>query len=446
MDKWERGEYKNPYLLVFNKKEEIKFMAASKKADLLLFKAVAIISIILTLLFIIIDYQRIESNYSLVFTLRSIVVFVFALSYFFLTYRSISPPGLQMIIISLILFLTFTYYLLDAIAPMPYFFLPNTIVTIGFFGITISGLRFRNGMLIELFLFISFILYSSLISGNEHHQSQIPNIFTNMSLGVLTGYTLERVRRTAFLRNEKILSQNNVIRTKNNSLKNLISTKNKLISILSHDLRSPINSLKSLLEMMSSGDVTREEFEIYVKQITSRIELTENLIENLLLWAKAQVSGAYIKPFPFSLLELTSKNLELFKENANRKGIQLTISNEKDVVVYAHQESINMVIRNLLSNSLKFTPEGGRVVIDFKENGKYVEFHITDSGVGIPKSNLNKIFEYENFTTLGTNNEKGSGIGLAICRDFIVKNKGKIWVESVPDEGTTFKFKIPLFN
>jgi signal transduction histidine kinase len=446
MDKWERGEYKNQYLLIFHNKEEQKFQLSAKKADLSLFKTIAILSTAISFIYIFIDYFRVRENYIYVVTFRGFAVVMFFATFLFLSNKNVSPKNLQKIIIGNLALLILSFYALDMKSPMPEFFLSNALVTIAFFGITISGLRFRIGLLYELFLFSSFIVYANYISKNEFLSSQILNLFTNIILGIMTGYTLERLRRTSYFKNEKILSQNIVIRSKNEKLKALIHSKNKLISILSHDLKSPINSLKSLLDLSKTGDVTQQEFDIFVSQISERMELTQNLIDNILLWAKSQVSGAYLNPYPFSLKELTMNNIALYKEFATKKNIELSISNGTDIIVNAHQESINMVIRNLISNSIKFTPEQGAIKIEIKENGNYAEFHIKDSGVGISEENIPKLFEYENYTTLGTNQEKGSGLGLAICKDFILKNKGKIWVESQPNIGTTFKFKIPLLR
>ncbi|GEM_PF-2627275 len=445
MDKWEKEKYKNRILLSFDHKEELRFMSSAKKGDALLYRAVTIITIVFTIVFIFIDYFRIDEGFLNVFFQRSSIAIAFTIAYLYVTYGKYSPFTLQKIIVLTISFLAFCCFALDYTTSMPDFFLSNTTVTIGFFGITISGLRFKNGLVLEVVLFCAFLYYTYFLSPNSFHQSQIPNIFTNLSLGILIGYTLERVRRTAFQRSEKILSQNSVIRSKNNNLNDLINSKNKLISVLSHDLRSPINSLKSLIDMSASGDISREEFETYVKQISSRLELTENLIENLLLWAKSQVSEVNITPYPFLLQEVIKNNIAFFMENATKKGINIELlSSDKDLIVNAHQDSINMVVRNLLSNAIKFTSEGGKVTIRLNENGKFVEFQISDTGVGIPQQNLNKIFEYDNFTTLGTKNEKGTGLGLAICKDFIEKNNGKLMVESKPDEGSTFSFKLPL--
>ena len=446
MDKWERGEYKNPYLLRFNKKEETNFLLASRNADITLYKAITVITIILSILFIVFDLDRVQDKFIVVLILRGSVVLLFSVTYFIIVNRNLAPSLLQKIIIISITYTCLSFFLLDYLAPMPQFFLPNALTTIGFFGITISGLRFRNGLVVELFLVVFYLIYSQYFSDSDHLTLQIPNLLTNISLAIICGYTLERVRRTSYLRNEKILIQNSVIKIKNIKLKKLISAKNKLISILSHDLRSPISSLKSLLEMRVNGDVSMDEFDEYLKQIANRIELTENLIENILLWAKSQVSGDYLHAFPFSLKEVTKKNIELFKENANKKSIRLLFNEEDDIIVSAHEESINMVIRNLISNALKFTPAGGEIAINFTKNEKYAEFHITDTGVGIATKNISKIFSYENFTTLGTEKEKGTGLGLAICQDFIVKNKGKLWVENNEQKGTRFKFKLPLLN
>jgi len=245
----------------------------------------------------------------------------------------------------------------------------------------------------------------------------------------------EELQQTLFQLNE------NQIR-----LKEANATKDKMFSIIGHDLRNPIGSFKSMTEMLAAdyqqfdNDTLVEIF----KELSISANQTYNLLENLLFWAKSEKGEMNFKPEKINLNLIVEENVSLLLASAKNKNIHLQSLLDVKVEAFADKNMITTVIRNLVSNSLKFTPIGGRVSIAAKTIDNFVEVTIIDTGVGISEENMKKMFvKNEHFTTYGTNQEKGSGLGLTLCKEFIDRNNGKIWVESEFGKGSSFKFTLP---
>ena len=216
--------------------------------------------------------------------------------------------------------------------------------------------------------------------------------------------------------------------------------------IIGHDLRGPIGNLKSLIEiLLEDEDIIKdkslvETFNIFMKSVHS----VSDLLENLLLWAKSQRNEVVFSPENISLSTVVNRSLQLFRTIAEHKEIRLSIVMENNYDVFADKNMIMTVFRNVISNAIKFTPRGGVIDIKVTKEDENYKISIKDSGVGFDQETGNKIFDTRNFyTTTGTNNEAGSGLGLLLCKEFIELNRGKIWAESVPDEGATFYFTLP---
>ena len=228
-------------------------------------------------------------------------------------------------------------------------------------------------------------------------------------------------------------------------LKELVETKDKLFSIIAHDLRGPIGSFLPILNILTSGEeldeTTKNKF---LEELKNASKNTFNLLENLLNWSRSQTNKITITPQNFEINSLINDNVELLRANANQKGISIGVAAEKSIVAYADMDSINLVIRNLLTNALKFTPTNGAIQIAAADRGNRIEVAISDTGIGMGKEIIGKLFRPNSFySTRGTNKEKGAGIGLILCKDFVEKNGGKIRVESTPCQGSKFFFTIP---
>lgn len=235
-----------------------------------------------------------------------------------------------------------------------------------------------------------------------------------------------------------------------NSEKKLIelnATKDKFFSIIAHDLKSPFSALIGLSDIIlrDPGIRKTDDFNEILDGMFRTATSGYNLLENLLEWARAQTGNIKHKPDSFFIKDAVQLNANLLKENASSKGIQFDINIKDDQKVFADADMANCIIRNLLNNAIKFSyPNSWIKVSSFEENGSCI-IEVHDKGIGMSKDTISKLFKIENSViSSGTANEKGTGLGLILCKEFVEKNKGKIWVESTKEEGSTFSFSLPL--
>ncbi len=229
-------------------------------------------------------------------------------------------------------------------------------------------------------------------------------------------------------------------------LKRLNATKDKLFSIIGHDLREPIGTLKPLLDfLLKSSDLSDTE---NVKKVLRMIQKSStsayNLMENILAWARSQLDEISYSPEEIKLSGLIKTTIDLFKESLQSKNISISIQIPNDTLLYADRNMLMTVFRNLISNAIKFTPEGKSIEIISIEMDNHHQIEIKDQGIGMDADRISKLFDKTEYTsTYGTNGEKGNGIGLLLCKDFIERNGGTLNVESEIDKGSAFIFSIP---
>ena len=223
----------------------------------------------------------------------------------------------------------------------------------------------------------------------------------------------------------------------------LNSVKDKLFSIISHEFRSPLNSLKGTLTLMEIGALSDEEITNISKELSDKINSTSIFLENLLNWAKSQMRGFNAIPEQVELKELTEENIELLRPIAAKKNIRLENNLPDDSNAFIDPNMINLILRNLISNAIKFSLSGGVIEVNSDKNEHYQTISIKDHGIGMTKETMNMLFKMHTFTTRGTANERGTGLGLYIAKNFVETNGGEIWVESEANSGSTFSFTIP---
>ena len=227
-------------------------------------------------------------------------------------------------------------------------------------------------------------------------------------------------------------------------LRDINETKDKLFSIIGHDLRGPIAAFQGLLKLYKQGEIAGEEFLQFIPKLSSDIEHISFTLNNLLSWGRTQMNGSVTKPGIVSLENLVNENINLLSETAEAKSITIVNNMASNTLSWSDSDQIDIVIRNLISNALKFTPENGLITIDAMERSSTWVISVRDTGVGIDPEIQNKIFEKNsNITTYGTNDEKGTGLGLSLCKEMVEKNNGKIWVESLIPNGSCFYFTLP---
>ena len=243
--------------------------------------------------------------------------------------------------------------------------------------------------------------------------------------------------------NEEITKQNLEINEQKKELEDLNGIKDKLFSIISHEFRSPLNSLKGTLALLKVGALSEEELNMISKELTDKINNTSIFLDNLLNWAKSQMQGIQAKPMDVDIKEVADENILLLQSMADKKRIHLQNSITSSANAYVDPNMMNLILKNLISNAIKFSLKGGTIDINIEQNSHMNTISVKDSGIGMSKENIKMLFQVQTFTTRGTANERGTGLGLYISKNFIESNGGKIWVESEEGDGSTFKFTVP---
>ncbi|MBI9062872.1 MAG: hybrid sensor histidine kinase/response regulator [Marinilabiliaceae bacterium] len=226
-------------------------------------------------------------------------------------------------------------------------------------------------------------------------------------------------------------------------------TRSKLYSIIAHDIRSPINSILFALKAINEGyfDADSTGFDDIMLQLEQTTKQTNSLLDNLLDWTKFQSSKLEMSPQLNTFVPLLQECIQLLDSYAHQKGISIELNVSDSVEGYFDELSMHVVFRNLISNAIKFTRENGKIVLTQYSRGDSIVIRIQDNGVGMDSKTLNKLFEkQESYTTLGTQKEKGTGLGLVMVKEFVEKNNGSIHVTSVSGQGTIFDISIPAMK
>ncbi|GAK61008.1 two-component hybrid sensor and regulator [Candidatus Vecturithrix granuli] len=247
--------------------------------------------------------------------------------------------------------------------------------------------------------------------------------------------------RTAELETQKI-----ELKEKNAQLHELNAGKDKFFSIISHDLRSPFTALLGHTELIAEQfDLyAPEELQEHVIQIRASAQKLYALLENLLTWSRIQRGLMPYQPETFDLHEAAIDNIELFMTRARQKTIVLSNCIQKNSLVYADYSMVSTIIRNLTSNALKFTPARGSVTLSATQNESYWEISIADTGMGIPDETFPQLLQIDRqYSGVGTEGEKGTGLGLILCKELVEQQQGRLWFKSTLGAGTTFFFTLP---
>ena len=231
----------------------------------------------------------------------------------------------------------------------------------------------------------------------------------------------------------------------NEELKELNATKDKFFSIIAHDLRSPFEALLKYSELLATETekLSHEEILQFSGALNEILNNLYGLLENLLHWSMLQRNLISFDPESININNAVEKIIRVSNHNALRKNISISNQTEKEIFVFADANMLQLIIQNLIINALKFTPEGGQIIISAKIKDKFVEISICDTGIGIDPEISSILFDFSTiFTTHGTSGEKGTGIGLPLCKEFVERNGGKIRVESEPGNGSKFIFTL----
>jgi signal transduction histidine kinase len=247
--------------------------------------------------------------------------------------------------------------------------------------------------------------------------------------------------------NARLLELNENLRKSESTLRHSNTTKDKFISIIAHDLKNPMHSIGFSADLMINyfDSLNDDKKKDHLKGIYKTSNHAYDLLENLLHWAMAQSKSMNYEPDEINVSEIIKDVVDLSFGSADNKNIIIINNINTPYIVYADKNMIETVVRNLLSNSIKFCNENGTIELSFYIVNEYAIIEITDNGIGIPEKSLEKLFKIEEqISTPGTMKESGTGLGLLLCKEFVNINRGDIWVDSIFGHGSTFKFTIPM--
>ena len=239
----------------------------------------------------------------------------------------------------------------------------------------------------------------------------------------------------------KIKTQN--LRKREQELRDISKARDQLFSIIGHDLRSPIGALQGMLNLLDSGEIAKEEFVAFLPKLKGDVDHISFTLNNLLSWGQAQMDSTITKSATVTISRKIEDQIKLLSDAAAKKSIKVINEVSDETKVWADTHHVDLIVRNLLSNALKFTPDHGLISFHAEDRKGYWQICVKDTGIGMDENTMNSLFQKEtNRTTYGTNNEKGTGLGLALCKELVQRNNGDLWVESAPKKGSSFYFTL----
>jgi two-component system, sensor histidine kinase and response regulator len=252
-----------------------------------------------------------------------------------------------------------------------------------------------------------------------------------------------RYQSSILAKNKEIAENAVLLEQQTRELTELNSVKNKLFSVIAHDLKTPMYSLRNLFSNIQKQHTPPGKIKAMLPDMINNLDYTTGLMENLLQWAKAQMQSEGLKIQTLDITKMIGETIRLLQLPAGAKQLTVKTNIQHGVFVMADKNMIELVLRNLLSNAVKFTPEKGTIIIGVNETSAGIEIFVNDTGRGIGPEALQKINQNNYYSTNGTAQEPGTGLGLMLCKEFLLKNDSRLFIESLPGKGSTFSFLLP---
>lgn len=384
-----------------------------------------------------------------VFSLAALLIFILPVKIFSYSTQIYYPS--MIILTTYPVYMSFRGLLKKNMFDILYFFAFVLLLAGGVHDIQVAGGKVQSStgyiltFFIVIFVFIqaALLMYKWVKSFNEKEKLKNDLEFMNKNLEIIVNERTQEI----IVRNREIEKQNRMIAMQNTKLSETIQIKNRIFSVIAHDLRSPVVNILYLLNLLKEKEF-REKLDTFANSSIEYAQMVINLLENMLVWGREQEDKIKYAPERQDLANLILTNLSIFKETADKKDISVNFTQVGSSVAYFDKDLLDIIIRNLLSNAVKYTHRGGRISILLKDKSSSSEgimLKICDNGIGISGAKQKKLFSpAEIESSAGTENEKGTGLGLKLCYDLIKLNKGTITVESTPGEGTCFIITLPV--
>jgi signal transduction histidine kinase len=305
-----------------------------------------------------------------------------------------------------------------------------------------SGYIMTYVIVVFVLIQAALLIYKWVRSVFEKEKLQNDLEFLNRNLELLVNERTQELNR----RNREIETQSGMIALQNKQLSDTIQLKNKIFSVIAHDLRSPVVNILYMLNLLKEKEY-KEKYDTFANDSIQYAQQVISLLENMLVWGRDQEDKIRYAPSKLNLADIVLTNLSIFKETADKKDISVNFTQIGSSMAYSDKDLMDIIIRNLLSNAVKYTPRGGRISILLKDkspDGEGILLKICDNGIGIPLTRQKYLFTSTEMTsTPGTEQEKGTGLGLKLCHELVLINKGTISVESREGEGACFSITLP---
>lgn len=417
--------------------------------------AVTVVVMLATLLSISLNYI---SGLPIITVYGSIVITICFALLFFYSIKSKNFVSYYYLVFSFLIIVFGPFFWIvnaGSLGPTPYFY----ILIIVWANITSRNYSYLYFSILSLFAIIVLLgmeyKFPQLIIGYQKNEDRLSDIFfSSFLVAILTVVSLRvfmKIYRNAIkkeIEQKKELQEKNMeIMAQRNELTKLNSDKDRFIAILAHDLRGPFNGFMGLSELLKNNIslYDQKKIESMAILINKSARNSYNLLEDLLKWT--QSGKLPYGPQQLNLTNICAGIIETINPLAGEKNIALNNFVAEGITIFADVNMLKTVLRNLISNAIKFTKSGGKINIYSAQDQLNITITVSDNGVGIDIETLNKLFDIsQKFTLKGTANEKGSGLGLLLCKEFVEKHGGKIWAESEEGKGSHFKFSLPLFN
>ncbi|MGC1391355.1 MAG: sensor histidine kinase [Bacteroidales bacterium] len=386
---------------------------------------------------------------TIIFSLAFIMTLFLPVKIF--SYSTILYYPFMILVISYLLIMSFMGSLRRSIPDIAYFLAFILLLLGGLHDMRVSlgksnsSIGYSLTYIIVLFVLIQavILLYKWVRAFLDKEKLQNEMEFLNKNLENLINERTQELKT----RNQEIEKQNSMIALQNKQLSDTIQLKNRIFSVIAHDLRSPVVNILYMLNLLKEKEY-KEKYDTFANSSIQYAQLVISLLENMLVWGRDQEDKIKFSPEKRDLADIILTNLSIFKETSDKKEISVNFTQVGNSVAFFDKDLLDIIIRNLLSNAVKYTPRGGRISIllkDKMQNGECIMLKICDNGIGIPETkqkNLFKATEIE--STPGTENEKGTGLGLKLCYELVNINHGSIIVESKEGEGTCFIITLPM--
>lgn len=423
------------YIWKFDKEEEARYEQFIQPSNLTSLRLVTFITIFGMSIFLIIDFFR-DVDFSVVLATRIGVLTVASIVMWY-AYKKLSFRA-YIFCISLIVIISFGSAMITAtFAQMPPYYLTNLLFLIFLLSVTASGLHLRHAFMVNMICLGVFLLYASYINKIPFYYSQYPHLFSIFIYIHIAGIVLESRRRNNFLQFNDLAKQKSLVEELNQQ-------KNKVISILSHDIAAPMNSLSTILYLQSRGKITEHDLKATLKELSEEFNNVSFLLHSLVRWSRSQMQGFVLDKTSVNMLDLLENKIKFFHFQLMDKDLELKVNVDQSAYVKVDEDMIKIALRNLISNAIKFAKNGTRIQLEVSKSRNHrVQVLVTNYGDPIPSNLKEKLFTYQMPSTIDTRGEKGAGLGLAISAYFVKLNGGSIYLAPSAEGSTAFCMELP---